>query len=140
MVIGDKFDRFEVITLPDFVDGEIQDVWWVRARASHSMPVSLLFNTSVLFTFFLPPYCQGVKASNKRIINMGKLQTVAYQAPLKDWQSIRKYHDPPSRSCISSSNPFVIPEKYGIREGPTRIIPLHQIGGPYFGSKVSFIC
>jgi len=93
--VGDVFDRFEVANLPDLVNGEMQDIWWARARDSQTIP--------------------GVHASNKRVINMGRLQTVAYRAPFTDWPKI---------------------QKYGILEDPDKLIRLYQSGASYFCSIV----
>ncbi|KAF9526097.1 hypothetical protein CPB83DRAFT_498566 [Crepidotus variabilis] len=83
--------RFEVAELPDIINGKFRDVRWVRAKRDHTIP--------------------GVLASNKRILNMGKLQTVVYRAPYEQWEQI---------------------QKGGIVEGFDRTIRLYQKGKAFY--------
>ncbi|KAF8972682.1 KptA family-domain-containing protein [Flammula alnicola] len=74
MIYNDPKDRFEMSFLPDLVEGQLEDVWWVRARHMHSIP--------------------GVSATSKRILKMVKLQTVAYRTRPQNWDYIRQYGIP----------------------------------------------
>ncbi|KIM44833.1 hypothetical protein M413DRAFT_25250 [Hebeloma cylindrosporum] len=68
---NDPKNRFEMVFMPDLIDGVFREVWWVRARSGHSMP--------------------DVDANTKRILNMGRLKAVVYLATVDEWDSIRKY-------------------------------------------------
>jgi hypothetical protein len=61
---------------------------------------------------------------------MGRLQTIAYRAPLANWPKIRKQF-----ACNKFHNLIFSTEKYGILEDPDRLIRLYQSGAPYFRSK-----
>ncbi|KAF9482628.1 hypothetical protein BDN70DRAFT_892403 [Pholiota conissans] len=67
---SDEKDRFEVARLPDFVEGVIQDMWWIRARRMHSIP--------------------GVSPHTKRVIRPEKLHIVEYRTRPGNWEFIRK--------------------------------------------------
>jgi hypothetical protein len=77
-------NRFEMVFLPDLVDGVLREVWWVRARAGHSMPVCSSFHSYLHIWNFL----KDVNTTTKRILNMGKLKTIVYLASPDEWDSI----------------------------------------------------
>jgi len=83
---NDREDRFEVMSLPELVNGYLQDVWWVRARTGHTIPVCHIFSILVSIVHLC---LQGISSKNKRIINMGRLQTVIYRATADEWSKIR---------------------------------------------------
>ncbi|KAJ3508715.1 hypothetical protein NLJ89_g5599 [Agrocybe chaxingu] len=93
--LADPGRRFELISLPDLVDGRLRDVWWVKAKRLHTIP--------------------GVSSANKRILNMGKLQTLVYRTTMEKW-------------------PYI--QKYGIPEGPEHTIPLLQRRKNFFTNHI----
>lgn len=77
-----------MVFLPDLVDGALREVWWVRARAGHSMPVCSSFHSYLHILNFL----KDVMTSTKRILNMGKLKAIVYLASPHEWDSMRNYY------------------------------------------------
>ena len=41
LIESDQKERFELSSLPDYIEGRIRDVWWIRARDMHSIPVGI---------------------------------------------------------------------------------------------------
>ncbi|KDR68004.1 hypothetical protein GALMADRAFT_1059122 [Galerina marginata CBS 339.88] len=87
----DLQDRFELSFLPDYLEGQLRDVWWVRARSEHIIP--------------------WVDRRTHRILNMGKLQVVTYLCKPSDWDEIRPGHFVPMYRSLAGNlfNSFAIP-------------------------------
>ncbi|KAF5316464.1 hypothetical protein D9619_006596 [Psilocybe cf. subviscida] len=77
VICKDPENRFEVALLPDMVNGKIQDIYWVRARAKHSMP--------------------GVLHVNKRILQVESINTAVYVTSPENWDYIKEHGIPPGR-------------------------------------------
>jgi hypothetical protein len=54
--VGDVFDRFEVMSLPDLVNGEMREVWWARARDNQTIPVSFFIGLYGPIEFVVESY------------------------------------------------------------------------------------
>ncbi|KJA25721.1 hypothetical protein HYPSUDRAFT_375642 [Hypholoma sublateritium FD-334 SS-4] len=68
LVEFDPKARFELSSLPDYIEGRVRDVWWIRARDTHSIP--------------------GVSPNSKRILNLAKYPVVEYRTRPENWPYI----------------------------------------------------
>jgi len=118
-----------MVFLPDLVDGVLREVWWVRARAGHSMPVCSSFHSYLHILNFL----KDVMTSTKRILNMGKLKAIVYLASPYEWDSIRNYHFI-FLKYLRCSFPNLL-GKYGIPARRNCVIPVYKPGQGIFPSE-----
>lgn len=51
LVEFDPKARFELSRLPDYIEGRVRDVWWIRARDTHSIPVRIPVFVSIRVTY-----------------------------------------------------------------------------------------